>query len=170
MRIAATILIGLSLAISGSAQDMYDIIIRGGRVVDGTGNPWVFADVGIRGDRIVRIGDLSSARAQRVIDAKNLVVAPGFIDPHTHANGGIQDAPTADSALLQGVTTLTEGNDGGGPFPIAAALAEIEKLKISANWALYVGHNTIRQRVMGNVNRAPTVCSMYPETLPRPTR
>ena len=153
---ASAICLLLMLAIAGAAQETYDVIIRNGKVVDGTGNPWILADVGIRGDRIVRIGDLSTARAQRVIDARNLVVAPGFIDPHTHASGGIQQAPTADSALLQGVTTLTEGNDGGSPFPISPALEQIEKLKTSPNWALYVGHNTIRQRVMGNVNRAPT--------------
>ncbi len=146
----------LMFAVTGAAQESYDVIIRNGRIIDGSGNPWIYADVGIRADRIVRIGDLSGVRAPRVIDAKNLVVAPGFIDPHTHALGGIQAAPTAESALLQGVTTLTEGNDGSSPFPIAASLAEIEKLKISANWALYVGHGTIRERVMGNVNRAPT--------------
>ncbi|MBI4474758.1 MAG: D-aminoacylase [Acidobacteria bacterium] len=159
-RSAAALLLTMMLALSGAAQETYDIIIRNGKVIDGTGNPWIRADVGIRGDRIVRIGDLSNARAQRVIDARNLIVAPGFIDPHTHASGGIQTAPTAESALLQGVTTLTENNDGGGSFPIAAALAEIQKLRISPNWALYVGHNTIRQRVMGNVNRAPTAAEL----------
>ena len=71
------------------AQDRYDTIIRNGRVIDGTGTPWYEADVAINDDRIVRIGDLSSARANQVIDASGLVVAPGFIDPHTHALRGI---------------------------------------------------------------------------------
>jgi hypothetical protein len=75
---AAAICLVLMLAIAGAAQETYDVIIRNGKVVDGTGNPWILADVGIRGDRIVRIGDLSTARAQRVIDARNLVVAPGL--------------------------------------------------------------------------------------------
>ena len=81
------------------AQDAqsFDLIIRAGRVVDGTGNPWVRADVGGRGDRIARIGDLSAAVARRVIDADGLVVAPGFIDPHTHAVRGIFEVPTADN-------------------------------------------------------------------------
>ena len=96
-----------------AAQDdrSYDVIVSGGRVVDGTGNPWVFADLGIREDRIAFIGDLSDAVARRVIRADGLVVAAGFIDPHTHAVRGIFDVPTADNYLLQGVTTITEGND-----------------------------------------------------------
>ena len=98
------------------AQESFDVIIRGGKVIDGSGNPWFRADVGVRGDRVARIGDLSNFSAARVIEAGNLVVAPGFIDPHTHALGGIFDVPTADNALLQGVTTLTEGNDGSSPF------------------------------------------------------
>ena len=75
-----TVLFCTSAAI---AQD-FDIVIRGGRIVDGSGNPWYEADVGIHGDRIAEIGDLSEAKAQHTIDARGLVVAPGFIDPHTH--------------------------------------------------------------------------------------
>jgi N-acyl-D-aspartate/D-glutamate deacylase len=108
---------GLSITDS-AAQEMFDVLIRGGHVVDGTGNPWFAADVGIRNERIVRIGNLGNARAERVIDASGLVVAPGFIDPHTHAMQGIFDIPGAESALLQGVTTLLEGNDGISPYPI----------------------------------------------------
>ena len=141
-----------------AAQDdqSFDLIIRDGRVVDGTGNPWVGADVGVRGDRIARIGDLSDAVARRVIDADGLVVAPGFIDPHTHAVRGIFQVPTADNALLQGVTTLTEGNDGSSPFPIGPHLARIAEAGISPNWAVYVGQGTIRREVLGVDDREPT--------------
>src|SRR5881397_1709460 len=155
-RIRPTFLLILILTLPLAAQDTYDTIIRNGKIIDGSGNPWILADVGIRGDRIVRIGDLSAARATRVIDAKNLVVTPGFIDPHTHAIRGIFKVPTADQVLLQGVTTLTEGNDGSSPFPIAENLQKIAGFKISPNWALYAGQGTIREKVMGRVNRDAT--------------
>ncbi len=117
------------LAAPASAQEAerFDLIVRGGRVVDGTGNPWIRADVGVRGDRIAAVGDLSDAAADRVVEAAGLVVAPGFIDPHTHAVRGIFDVPTADNYLLQGVTTLTEGNDGSSPWPIGSHLEEMAR-------------------------------------------
>ncbi len=142
------------------AQDTYDILIRGGRVVDGTGSPWYRADVAINEDRIVAIGDLRGATANQLIDASGLVVAPGFIDPHTHALRGIFDVPNAESALLQGVTTLTEGNDGSSPFPIDEHYAEIEQLGISPNWAVFVGQGTIRESVIGQDDRDPTAAEM----------
>ncbi len=137
------------------AQD-YDVLIHGGRVINGSGNPWFAADLGIRGDRIAAIGDLSGATAEILIDAAGLVVAPGFIDPHTHAIRGIFDVPTAESALLQGVTTLTEGNDGSSPWPIGEHYREIAELGISPNWAVFVGQGTIRSQVIGVEDREPS--------------
>ena len=147
------VLVVVSLAAQDRGRESYDLVIRGGRVVDGTGNVWMRADLGVRGDRIARIGDLSGAVARRVIDARGLVVSPGFIDPHTHAYRGIFDVPTADNALLQGVTTLTEGNDGNSPFPIAPHLRRIAETGISANWAVFVGQGTIRTAVIGREDR-----------------
>ena len=118
------------------AQEPFDLLIKNGRIVDGTGTPWYEADVGIVGDRITRVGNLSGATAHHVIDAPGLIVAPGFIDPHTHALRGIFDVPNAESALLQGVTTLTEGNDGSSPYPIDKHYADIQDLRISPNWAV----------------------------------
>lgn len=138
-----------------SAQDRFDVLIRNGIIVDGSGNPWYAADVGIEGERITRIGDLGNAGAETVIDASGLVVAPGFIDPHTHALRGIFDVPNAESALLQGVTTLTEGNDGSSPFPIDAHYREIEAAGISPNWSVFVGQGTIRSLVIGDEDRDP---------------
>ena len=137
-------------------QTQFDTLIRNGRIIDGSGNPWYEADVGIVGDRIVRIGNLANADASQVIDATGLVVAPGFIDPHTHALRGIFDVPTAESSLLQGVTTLTEGNDGSSPWPIDAHYRDIEALDISPNWSVFVGQGTIREQVIGTEDRDAT--------------
>ena len=120
------------------------------------GNPWVRADVAVRGDRIARIGHLPDATADRTIDAEGLVVAPGFVDPHTHAVRGIFDVPTADNYLLQGVTTLTEGNDGSSPWPIGEHLEQIAELGISPNWGVFAGQGTIRREVIGSEDRDPT--------------
>ena len=146
--ISSVTLLALLLPSFGNSQD-YDLIIRGGKVVDGSGNPWYHADIAIKNDRIAEIGQLSNHEARRIIDAHGLVVAPGFIDPHTHALRGIFEVPNAESALLQGVTTLTEGNDGSSPYPIDRHYADIDNLRISPNWAVFVGQGTIRQRVIG---------------------
>ena len=157
--ISSLTLFALLLPSLGNSQD-YDLIIRGGKVVDGSGNPWYRADIAIKGDRIAEIGQLSKLEAKRVIDANGLVVAPGFIDPHTHALRGIFEVPNAESALLQGVTTLTEGNDGSSPYPIDRHYADIDNLRISPNWAVFVGQGTIRQRVIGFGLRKATADEM----------
>ena len=135
-----------------NAQE-FDTIIRDGRIVDGSGNPWYVTDIGIIDDRITHVGDLSRAIAGKIIDASGLVVSPGFIDPHTHALRGIFDVPNAESALLQGVTTLTEGNDGSSPFPIDEHFAAITAKQISPNWGVFVGQGTVRSLVIGAEDR-----------------
>ena len=147
------------LPVLSNAQQ-FDTVILNGRLVDGSGNPWFRADVGIIDDRIARIGNLSSSAAERIIDASGLVVAPGFIDPHTHALRGIFDVPRAESALLQGVTTLTEGNDGSSPYPIDEHLDAIKEKKISPNWGVFVGQGTVRSRVLGTEDREASVREM----------
>ncbi len=141
-------------------QDTFDVLIRNGRIIDGTGNPWYYADVGIVGEHVTSIGNLSSARADVEIDATGLIVSPGFIDPHTHAIRGIFDVPTADSALLQGVTTLTDGNDGSSPFPIDEHYQAIIDAEISPNWGVFVGQGTIRTRVIGREDREATAAEL----------
>ena len=154
--VALIVLLLCSAQPAPGQEEQFDLLIRGARVIDGSGNPWVHADVAVRGDRIARIGPLREASADRIIDAEGLVAAPGFIDPHTHAIRGIFDVPTADNYLLQGVTTVTEGNDGSSPWPIAEHLARVTQTRISPNWGVFAGQGTIRRVVMGNDDRDPS--------------
>ena len=149
----------LPILVSFSDTD-FDIVIRNGTIIDGSGQESYEADIGIVDDRIVTIGDLSKSKSTNIINAENLIVSPGFIDSHTHAIRGIFDVPTAESSLLQGVTTLTDGNDGTSPFPIKEHYQKIENTRISPNWAVFVGQGTIRQEVMGLENRDPTAVEL----------
>ena len=138
----------------GQARQV-DLLIRNGRVIDGTGSPARSADIGVTGDRITFVGDAARANvsAQRTIDARGLTVAPGFIDPHTHA---LEDLSNADpkrranvNYLMQGVTTVITGNDGGGPFEIARTYARWKETGIGTNGALLVGYGSVRRPVLG---------------------
>ena len=134
----------------------YDVVIRNGRIVDGSGNAWFRGDVAISGDTIVAIAPRIEGEAKRTIDANGSVVAPGFIDLHTHARRGIFEVPTADNYILQGVTTIFEGPDGSSPLPIGEFLARVEKQGVAPNFATFVGHGSVRTKVMGSVDRAAT--------------
>lgn len=141
-----------TVAAQGS-QSTFDVLITGGRIVDGSGAPWFAADIGISGDRIRRVGDLSGATATRRIDARGLIVAPGFVDAHAHARERLFDLPTADGYVRQGVTTVVDGNDGSSPLPLAPYFEKAAAARFATNLALFVGHGTVRERVMGTVNR-----------------
>lgn len=153
MRLHAIVLLILSLALPLQA---YDLLIVNARVVDGTGGPWYRAGIAIDGDAIAAIGLLSGATAKRIIDAQGLVVAPGFIDIHTHARRGIFEVPTADNYVRQGVTTLIEGNDGSSPIPLKPFLDKLRATPISVNFGSFAGHGSIRAAVMGLENRKAT--------------
>ena len=134
----------------------YDLLVRGGRVVDGSGSPWYRADVGIVGDTIVAIGRPLDGSARRVLDAGGRIVSPGFIDIHTHANRGLFDVPTADNYVRQGVTTVFAGQDGGSPVPLRPFLEKVASTPLSLNFGSFIGQGGVRRAVLGNVDRAAT--------------
>lgn len=145
----------------------YDLVIRGGVVVDGTGNPWFKADVGVRGDDIVAVGPRLEGNAARVVDAQGLVVAPGFVDVHAHvepqADGqDMAGNPAAENHLRQGVTTVIGAPDGGGPVETGKYLDAVRAARPAINVGLFIGHGAVRGAVMGQDNRAAT-----PEELDR---
>ena len=133
----------------------YDLLIRNARVIDGSGNPWYLADIGVKSGKIAAIGKLASATADRTIDAANRVVTPGFIDVHTHVED-LEKLPRADNYLLDGVTSIVSGNCGGSKADLSAWFAALEKQGIGINLASLYGHNTVRREVMGDANRPAT--------------
>lgn len=151
--------------VGAQAGASYDLIIRNGRVLDGTGNPWFPADVAVRAGRIVKVGALGDATATRVVDATGKYVAPGFIDIHSHADdgssprGGLRDPNpeirSAPNLVSQGITTVVVNHDGRSPLPIAEQRALLQQHGIGPNAMLLVGHGTVRARVMGTDVRRP---------------
>lgn len=130
-------------------------IIRDATVFDGSGAPGVVTSVKIDGDRISAVGDITPRPGDRVIDAEGLVLAPGFIDTHSHHEIGIDDAPAAAEAISQGITTIVVGQDGSSPdeLPLAQYFAHRQQHPVSVNIASYSGHNTLREKVMGLAER-----------------
>ena len=125
--------------------------------MDGAGNPWVRSDIGIAGDRIVAMGQLDASSAARIIDARDLVVAPGFIDVHSHAGEGLGNPALrqAQPIVAQGVTTVVINPDGGGPVNLAEQRTAFERGGIGLNAAPLIGHGAVRTAVLGRANRAP---------------
>lgn len=150
------------LASAQTPDTVFTVILEGGAVYDGLGNEPVVADIGLLDDRIAVIGDLTGERAGLRLDVSGLALVPGFIDIHSHAAGstpdgsGIFQHPLAENYIRQGVTMVLGGPDGSSAFPIGEFLARLDVTPPAINFGTMVGHNTIRRRVMGNENRAPT--------------
>ena len=142
------------LPVDSARNATADILIRNGRVIDGTGNSWYIADLAIRDGKIAAIGRLDHFTAARTIDAARQIVAPGFIDVHAHVEFGLFDNPTADNYVHDGVTTVITGNCGGSADSLKDFFARIDRDGTSINVASLVGHNTVRRRVLGLANRA----------------
>ncbi len=134
----------------------YDLVLRNGRIVDGSGSPWYRGDVAIRGDTIARVAPSIADSAARIIDAAGQVIAPGFVDIHSHAREGIFEAPAAENYIRQGVTTIIEGPDGSSPLPIAEFLAKLDALPKTVNIGTMVGQGSVRAAVIGLADRRPT--------------
>jgi N-acyl-D-amino-acid deacylase len=139
-----------------SAQINADILIKNGRILDGTGNSWTYGDVAIKGGKILKIGSFTNITASKIIDAHGMIVSPGFIDVHTHIEGDELRTPTADNFIHDGVTTVITGNCGASNTDIKKYLQRIDSLKLSINVATLVGHNDVRKMVMGTANRKAT--------------
>jgi len=142
-----------------SGADRVDLLIRNARVIDGTGSPWFASDVAVDDGRIVALAPSIDVEADDVIDAAGRILAPGFIDVHTHveaseSRSGLEGLPRADNFLLDGVTTIVTGNCGGSEVDVAAYRSRLEGLGI--NVATLIGHNSVRRAVMGYDDRAPT--------------
>jgi N-acyl-D-amino-acid deacylase len=137
----------------------YDLVILGGTVVDGTGAPGRRADVAIKDGKIAAIGSVPAGSGSIAIDASGLVVAPGFIDVHTHADH-LAERPLAANFVRMGVTSVIAGNCGGSAQDIGAALAKIADAHASVNFATFIGHNTVRAAVMGSENRDPSLAEI----------
>lgn len=136
-------------------QEEYDIVLRGGTIVDGSGAPRFHADVAIRGDRIVRIASSIPAKdAKLAVDTTGLIVAPGFIDNHSHIGPTVPQFPLEENFIRQGISTmLATQHSGGVPWPLKPYM---DSLRMAPNVGFFAGHNWIRRQVMGLENRAPT--------------
>lgn len=161
---AAVLLLVLAFGAAAGSQPAQpaaplDVLIRNGRVMDGSGNPWLRQDVGIRAGRIVAVGKLDGAAAAATIDAADRIVAPGFIDVHSHAAEGLRvDALRQGQPLIaQGITTIVANPDGGGPVDLAAQRKELEAGGLGPNVALLIGHGRVRSAVLGNDSREPSL-------------
>src|ERR1041384_3585105 len=177
--ITLVLIAGAATQVLEAQTDEYDIIIANGRIVDGTGNPWFYADVAIRGDRIIKVGRLNGSRAKRQIDAQGLVVSPGFIDMLGQSEQSLLIDPRAESKVFQGITTEITGEGGSiaplndyilkelEPFlthfkltadwrTLAEYFARLERSRSAINLATYVGATQVRQFVLHDDNRSPT--------------
>ena len=138
------------------SQPKADLLIRNGRIVDGTVNSWFYGDIAVLNGKIIAIGKLTNYTAAKTIDAKKQIVAPGFIDVHAHVETGIMEHPTADNYIYDGVTTVVTGNCGGSAVDLHAFFQRVDSLKPSINVASLIGHNSVREAVMKRDNRAPS--------------
>lgn len=140
-----------------AAQQPYcDVLIKNGKIIDGTGNNWYYGDIAVTKNKITAVGRNLQWNAAQVIDVKGMVIAPGFIDVHTHIEEDEKKEPTAKSFIYDGVTTCITGNCGSSNLNIEKYFNMADSLRMSVNVATLVGHNDVRKAVLGRANRAPS--------------
>ena len=156
-RVPGLLLMLTASACSSGAVPEFDVILRGGTLLDGSGSPGMVADVALSGDRIAALGDLSAASALEVLDVTGLHVAPGFIDAHSHAGSGLdtEDRSHGEPLLAQGITTVVVNPDGGGPVDLALQRAVLLEDGLGVNVAQLVPHGSVRREVLGMEDRLP---------------
>lgn len=137
------------------AQD-FDLLITNGKIIDGTGNSWFFGDIGVKNGKITAVGHLKNSSATKTLDATGLIVAPGFIDVHTHIETNDLLAPAAANFLYDGVTSVVTGNCGSSNTDLARYFGRLDSVKMGINVATLIGHNSVRRAIMGDVQRDPT--------------
>src|ERR1700749_28181 len=142
------------------AQQHFDIILKNGKIIDGTGNPWFYGDVGIVKDKIISIGDLSKSKADKIIGVTGLIVAPGFIDVHTHVEGDEKKTPTADNFIYDGVTTVITGNCGSSEVDLKKYFKFLDSLKLSVNVGSLIRNNDVRKAVLGEAAVTPNAAQL----------
>jgi N-acyl-D-amino-acid deacylase len=166
--LALSLAFGASCASAGASRvesqssASHDVVLRGGFVLEGSGNPWRRADVAVTGDRISAVGDLRGHRGRREIDVSGLYVAPGFIDAHSHAGTGLvrRELSHARPLLAQGITTVVINPDGGGEADLVRQRGRLEEHGLGVNVAQLVPHGSVRREVLGTEDRAPTASEM----------
>ena len=146
----------LFIPVAARCQNKYDVLIKNGKLVDGTGNNWYYADIAVKDGKIVSIQKQLNATADKIIDAKGLIIAPGFIDVHTHIEDNELKTPTADNFSFDGVTTVITGNCGASNVDLKRYFTWLDSLQLSVNTASLIGHNDVRKAVMGRANRDAT--------------
>src|ERR1700712_4206290 len=143
------------------AQKHYDIILKNGKIIDGAGNPWFYGDVGIVKDKIIGIGNLSKNKADKTIDVTGLIISPGFIDVHTHIEGDEKKTPTANNFIFDGVTTVITGNCGTSNVDLKKYFKELDSIKLSVNVGSLIGHNDVREAVLGEAAVTPNAAQLH---------
>lgn len=163
MKLAFSAFLLLTLSMS-SYQPLHaqqaDVLIRNGKIIDGTGNSWFIGDLAVRAGKIVKIGRLNNWKAGKIIDASGLIVAPGFIDVHTHIEGDEKKNPLASNFIYDGVTSVVTGNCGISEVNLGNYLRMIDSLRPAINVAALIGHNDVRKAAMGSANRDPNEAEM----------
>lgn len=138
-----------------ATEEKFDLVIINARIIDGTGNPWFFGSIGIKDGKIAGIGDFDARSAGRVIDAGNKIVAPGFIDVHSHTES-IYENPAAENFIRMGVTSLITGNCGGSVVEVGKFLNRAKEVPIAVNIGTLIAHGSVREEVVGLDDRQPT--------------